>query len=118
MEKVENWTKQKEWHGNPELGYDCYLKTFRNPFNGVTTPVYIFGKEGSGKDTPIYGRDENDNPIVISGHKFDAPDWSFVVSAGANSEYSYSGGFYPATPTLEQTMEIVDKMYKDGKLIH
>lgn len=91
-EFTDGWEKQPEWHGNPELGYDSYRKFFKLP-NGRKVPVYVFGKEGT-----KYGI-------------------HFVVSAGRNSPYSYSEGFYPESPNFAEAMDKVDKLYIDGKLI-
>lgn len=110
------WEKQPEWHGNPSLGLDSYKKIFTYGYSNRKIPVYIFGKEGSGKDTITYGRDENGNKIVTG--KYDFPDWQFVVSAGASSDLSHSGGFYPQTPTLKEAMDILDEKYSIGKLIY
>lgn len=90
-EIIDGWEKQPEWHGNPELGYDSYKKFFKLP-SGRNIPVYVFGKEGT-----KYGI-------------------HFVVSAGANSEYSYSGGFYPESPTFDEAMAKVDDLYEKGQL--
>ena len=88
-ETLNGWEKQKEWHGNPDLGYDSYKKTFVNPHNHRKTPVFVFGEPG---------------------------DILYVVSAGAHSDFSYTGGFYPETPTFEEAMEKVDDLYEKGKL--
>ena len=115
LSNYNGWEKQSEWKGNPSLGLDSYKKVFQNQFNNKKIPVYIFGKEGKGKDTPIWGEDEKGNKIVTD--KYDASDWQYVVSAGPYSDYSHSGGFYPETPTLKQAMDIVDERYKNKKLI-
>src|SRR5438105_890006 len=75
---IDGWIKQSEWHGNPELGYVSYMKKFPTP-SGRKVPVYLFGKEGNGKNKPC--RDLEGN---IS-HYQDFPDWSYCVSAGADS---------------------------------
>lgn len=84
-----DWEKQPEWHGNPELGLDSYKKMFVNPFTKRKVPVFVYGKGN---------------------------DVHFVVSAGANSEYSYSGGFYPDKPDFDEAMSRVDKLYDIGRL--
>lgn len=56
------------WPGNPSLNLVCSCKLFRNPFTGKKTPVFIYG-----------GTKEHRS-------------FSYFVSAGANSDYSYSGG--------------------------
>src|SRR3972149_2287763 len=118
LSNYNGWEKQSEWFGNPSLGLESYKKIFQNPFNNKMVPVFIYGKEGEGKDKPILGGTDEKGNRVLSGEKFDASDWHFVVHAGANSQDSYSGGFYPETPTLKQAMDIVDEKYKNKKLIH
>lgn len=86
-EIINNWEKQKEWHGNPSLGLESYKKIFVNPNNRRKVPVYVFGKD---------------------------KEWHFVVSAGANSEYSYTGGFPEEIRTsenIEDKLNYVDKLY-------
>jgi hypothetical protein len=90
MELDNGWVKQKEWHGNPSLGYDCYMKMFNNSFGCRKIPVYVWG---------LY------------------PDIYFTVSAGANSELSYTGCFYPLKPDFQEFMEMVDQKHKNKKLI-
>ena len=87
---ISEWEKQSEWHGNPSLGFDSYRKYFANPFNRKKVPVFIFGKDKK---------------------------WSFVVSAGAGSDYSYTGGF-SESPTIKQAMAIVDALYENNRLIY
>lgn len=77
-----HWEKQDNWHGNPELGYDCYMKHFKYCYYGPFIPVYVFG---------------------IEGEKVG----NFVVSAGNNSDYSYSG-YCPDCNTLEEVMNQID----------
>ena len=85
-----DWVKQPEWHGNPELGLDSYLKRFPNPHNNNRrVPVYVFG----------------------IGNK-----WSFVVSAGANSDFSYSGCCKVGPRSAVETMKYVDSLAQEGKL--
>jgi hypothetical protein len=83
-----SWLTQ-EWPGNPALKLLCCAKYFINPFNGKQVPVFIFG---TGKD----------------GH------FNYCVSAGASSDYSYTGLVY--ADTLEQAQSEVDKIYTDKKL--
>lgn len=90
---MNEWTKEDEWHGNPSLNYESWMKTFRNPYTGRKVPVYVFGK-----------------PSSLKLH--------YCVSAGANSEYSYSGCFYPEQLTFQETMNRVDQLYQQGKLFH
>ncbi len=112
------WYKQSQWGGNPALGYESYMKHFTNQFTGRKVPVFIYGKEGSGKNTPMYGYEKNvDGTRKIESY-YDAPDWHFVVSAGTHSDYSYSGSFYPNNPTLAEAMKIVDDLYANKKLIY
>ena len=115
LDGYNGWEKQPEWHGNPELGFESYKKIFSSKA-GRKIPVYIFGKEGNGKNKPTYGTDENGNRIETGRHDFS--DWNYVVSAGANSDLSHSGGFYPETPTLKQAMDIIDAKSKENKLIY
>ena len=85
------WTKQEEWWGNPSLGLESWVKHFKNPHNGNLTPVYVFGEPNS-------------------------QDLSFCVSAGANSDYSYTGCFHPNKYDFPEYMEQVDIHYKQGRL--
>lgn len=87
------WEKQKEWYGNRELGYESYRKFFSMPRTGRKIPVFIYGTEKKG--------------------------WNYVVSAGANSDSSYSGGFPEELrhASIEKAKEYVDKLYDDDKLI-
>lgn len=88
-ELPEGWTKQKEWHGNPSLGYDSYMKKFGS--RGVKPiPVYVFGKDGNW------------------GH--------FMVSAGANSDYSYTG-MIPNSNSYMDVINGVEQKARAGKLI-
>jgi hypothetical protein len=87
--KLNTWERQAEWHGNPSLELDSYKKTFVNPHNGRKTAVFVWGKD---------------------------MDCLFTVSAGASSEYSYTGGFYPVKLTLSEAMENVDKLAATNKL--
>ena len=89
--QFEGFTKQTEWHGNPELGLDSWMKKFKNPFTHRMTPVYVWGK---------------------------GTDVSYTVSDGPNSDYSYTGGFYPETKTIEQAIKAVNELYQKGKLIY
>lgn len=82
----QQWVKQSEWHGNPLLGLESWMKKFKNPYNGRWVPVYIFGVPDSG-------------------------DFTFCVSAGANSDYSYSGCFYPEKLSAEEAMARLDVKY-------
>lgn len=83
------WTK-REWPGNPSLNLDARVKTFTNSRNGWKTQVWVFGKPN---------------------------DYHFCVAAGASSDYSYSGSFYPInTNTIEEYCELVDKHHENKKL--
>lgn len=43
---------------------------------------------------------------------------NFTISAGPNSDFSYSGSFYPQTfNTIEQICKAIDEKYKQKKLI-
>ena len=85
------WTKQEKWWGNPSLGYESWAKHFKNPHNGKLTPVYVFGLSST-------------------------LNLSFCVSAGANSDYSYSGCFFPEKYDFPEFMAQVDTCYQQGKL--
>lgn len=56
-------------------------------------------------------------PVYIFGSP-NSLELNFCVSAGANSEYSYSGCFYPEKLTLEESMNRLDDMHRRGKLIY
>lgn len=86
------WVKQANWHGNPELGYDSYMKMFPTP-SGRKVPVYLFGLPESN-------------------------ELSYCVSAGANSDYSYSGCFYPEKLNWAESMNRIDEMSNNKKLIY
>ena len=42
----------------------------------------------------------------------------FTVRAGANSDYSYTGGFEVEPLTDEEAQNMCDEMFKNNKLIH
>lgn len=87
------WTDQ-EWPGNPELKLAASCKLFKNPFNGKMIPVWVFGGN--------------------TGYLF-----SFCVSAGAYSDYSYTGGFYPQVVSdMSIAKNLVDNKALYGKLIY
>lgn len=88
MELATGWAKQKEWYGNPSLGHESYMKIFSYSYRKI--PVYVHG---------LY------------------PNISFTVSAGATSEFSYTGCFFPLKPDFQEFMKMVDKKHKDKKLI-
>lgn len=90
QELPKGWVKQKEWWGNPSLGLDSYMKEFTIPSIGRKVPVYVFGK---------------------------FPHIHYCVHAGANSEYSYSGCFYPLNPDFIEFMNLVDALDKRKQLI-
>lgn len=83
------WTDQI-WPGNPSLNLLASCKLFKNPFNGRSTPVWVFGKI----------------------------DFSFCVSAGASSEYSYSGFLGKAVANMDAAKEAIDAKYAEGRLIY
>lgn len=85
------WQKLPEWHGNPSLGFDCWVKAFT--FLNRKIPVYVYGLP-------------------------DSDTLSFCVSAGANSGYSYSGCFFPQKLNWVETMAAIDEKYKNNKLIY
>jgi len=79
--KDTEWIKDKEWKGNPALGWESWHKVFRNPLkNNKKTKVYVFG----------------------SGTK-----WSFCVDDGPNGDFSYSG-CRPGCKTAKSLMERLD----------
>ena len=85
-----NWVKDKEWHGNPELNLDSWHKFFNNPLdNNRKVKVFVFGKDKS---------------------------WKFCVSAGKNSDFSYTGSCAGTCDSREQMMKYVDLQYSIGKL--
>lgn len=77
------------WPGNPALNLLCSAKYFINPFNGRQVPIFIFGTGNEG-------------------------NFNYCVSAGANSDYSYTGLVY--ANTLEQAQIEVDKLNTNKKL--
>lgn len=85
----ENWTAQI-WPGNPALNLVCSCKIFVNPFNGRKTPVWLFG------GTKEY------------------PGFNFTVSAGANSDFSYTGRV--DSHELHKAEIEVDDLYSTKKL--
>ncbi len=84
------WIKDDEWHGNPALGYDSYHKKFRMTIYSRWIPIHIFGKEGH------WGK--------------------FCVSAGPNSDYSYSG-FVPECTNFLDVMRGVERKNIEKTLI-
>lgn len=89
---VTEWEKQSNWHGNPNLGFDCYMKMFKVVSSGRKVPVYLFGLPESN-------------------------ELKFCVSAGADSDLSYSGCFFPKKLNWQQSMAEIDELSKIGKLI-
>jgi hypothetical protein len=88
-ELPEGWTKQKEWYGNPSLGYDSYMKMFGSR-RTKKIPVYVYGKDGK---------------------------WgNFTVAAGSSSEYSYSG-LIPNSNSYMDVINGVELLDRAGKLI-
>ena len=87
--ECQTWT-QRIWAGNPELNLEAVVKTFKNPLNGHKVQVWVFGKPN---------------------------EYKFCVAAGANSEYSYTGSFFPKnSKTIEEYCKLVDDHYNNGKL--
>lgn len=84
------WTS-KLWYGNPLLNLQCNVKTFANPYNNRKVNVWIHG-----------GTNEY-------------PGYSFTVSAGANSEYSYTG-FCVNCNTISEACNYVDSLSQNKKL--
>jgi len=87
----EFWTAQV-WPGNPALNLVCSAKIFVNPFNARNTPIFIYG-----------------------GTK-ERPTFSFCVSAGAKSDYSYTGGIPSEIYEIDKAELFVDDLYKRGKI--
>ncbi|MFA5365780.1 MAG: hypothetical protein WC325_11425 [Candidatus Bathyarchaeia archaeon] len=98
---MQDWQKQPEWHGNPELGLESYKKVFKNPRNGRMVPVYIFGKDG-----------KIDTGSGIQSNNY----WSFCVSAGPNSDYSYTGGFPDGVVSQQDRQTYVNALYENNRL--
>lgn len=76
-----------EWFGNPALGMDAAVKKFVNPYNGRRVSVWVYGTS----------------------------EFHFCVSAGANSEWSYTG-FCKDVVSIEEAREYVDRLYSEGRL--
>jgi hypothetical protein len=86
------WIKDKEWHGNPALGLESWHCRFANPLdNNRRVPVYVWGK----------------------GKK-----WHFTVSAGANSDFSYTGSSPRPCKNAQEMMKHVEERYAAGKLFY
>jgi len=109
------WTKMPYWYGNPDLNYDCWGKKFLQ--NGTHYLIYLFGKEGNGKNQPCYdytGKNPDGTYDVstryVKEYK-DFSDWHFVVKD------LYSGGFYPEVPKdAYEAMSILDNRFKKEKI--
>lgn len=78
------------WPGNPELDLLCSAKYFTNPFGGKPIPVFVHGKDGR---------------------------FNYTVSAGANSDFSYSGMCADNCTTLEAATDYIDQLNTQNKLI-
>lgn len=88
------WTQQT-WPGNPSMNLKAACKIFANPFNGRKVPVWVWGG----------GIDKN--------------NYSYTVSAGANSDFSYTGGWFPDVVTdIETAQQRVDELYNTKKLFN
>jgi hypothetical protein len=99
------WVKQDNWHGNPAIGLVSYMKHFRNNFTNRNVPIFIYGCA-----EPITYKNDMCDSVY---HGF-----NFIVSAGAYSEYSYSGGFPENIRyDIEKCKEYIDTLYNTGKLI-
>lgn len=87
---VIGWTPQV-WPGNPSLNLVASCKIFINPLNRKKTPVWVFGgtKEYQG--------------------------FSFCVSAGRNSDYSYTGKCVDCNELHNATL-YVDNLAYNNKL--
>jgi hypothetical protein len=109
------WVKQKEWRGNPKLGLESWGKVFVR--NGVEYAIYVYGKEGDGKNIPCYdytGKNPDGTYDVSTRYVReikDFSDWHYVVS-----NY-YSGSFYPEVPKdVHEAMNMLDLKFKKEKI--
>lgn len=103
-ETTEKWVKQPEWFGNTKLGLDSYMKHFTRHTSKI--PVYIFGCSEPIKQT-------------YDNFEWTTHGFGYCVSAGANSQYSYSDAF----PTdvkydVQKCMDYLDELDRQGKLIY
>lgn len=83
------WTRQV-WPGNPSLNLIASCKIFVNPFNRKKTPIWIFG------GTKEY-------------HGF-----NFCVSAGADSNWSYTGRV--EAYEIERAEQEIDSKYQSKSI--
>lgn len=90
---VGEWVKQSQWHGNPELGYDCWMRYFIVRSSRRKVPIYVWGPP-------------------------DSLELHYTVSAGHDSDLSYTGCFYPQKLNWVETMQAIDERSKDGRLIY
>jgi hypothetical protein len=79
------------WPGNPDLGLKCSAKYFTNPHTGRKVPVFVHG-----------GISER-------------PSFYFTVSAGANSNYSYSG-LCKDVDNIKDAQAFIDQSYTANTL--
>jgi len=76
------WQKMTHWWGNPELGYDCWGKKYKDGFR-----VYIFGKKDNHKK------------------EYEIWDYHFCVR-------DHYGAAFKKDSTPEQVMEYIDLRQK------
>jgi hypothetical protein len=106
VQTINNWEKQDNWQGNPSLGYDSFMKNFKFE-NHKPIPVYVFGCS-----EPINQKD-------AEGYEWITHGFNFCVSAGANSDLSYSGGFPDEIKyDIQKCLDYVDKLYAEKRLIY
>ena len=110
------WTKLPYWWGNKDLGYDCWGKKYKTVGYNV---VYIFGKEGIGKNNPCYDYTERnpDGTYNVSTRYIkeyiDCSDWHFCL------RHSHSGRLpIHIGDTPEELMKYLDLRFKLGLLDH
>ena len=105
VQTINGWEKQENWKYNPSLGFDAYMKKFK--YYDRTIPVYIFGCS-----EPINQKD-------TEGYEWVTHGFNYCVSAGADSELSYSGGFPNEIKyDIQKCLEYVDMLDTEKKLIH
>jgi hypothetical protein len=87
--KAKFWVKIP-WKGNPSLNLDCFVKYFPMPLSKHLVPVYVWGN---------------------------GTDIHYTVDAGNDSDYSYTGSFYPRKLNIHQCLIQVDELFRNKKLI-
>jgi hypothetical protein len=106
MEKeIKDW-ELKEWYGNPDLGLNASVKSFKYPSGYGSIPVWVWGKENNQHKLPP--------PCTDPDYVFGA--YNFTVRAGANSDFSYTGLCVDCF-TMKDAQAYVENLYKNKKLI-